>query len=60
MPVQTNCKITGEVLFEISDNTFPRLVLPEIVYHIKKRLDCICVENHNSECMVLKRGQRVG
>ena len=45
IPVQTNCEITGEVLIEISDKTIPRLVLPEIVYNIKKKLDCICVEN---------------
>ena len=60
MPVQTNREIRGEVLIEISDKTIPRLVLPEIVYNIKKELGCIFVENHNSESMVLKRGQTIG
>ena len=58
--VQTNCEITEEVLIEISDKTIPGLVLPEIVYNIKKKLGYIFVENHNSESMVLKRGQTVG
>ena len=35
-------------------------MLPEIVYNIKKELGCIFVENHDSESMVLKRGQTVG
>ena len=55
IPVQTNGKFTGEVLIEISDKTIPGLVLPEIVYNIKKKLGCIFVENHNSEPMGLKR-----
>ena len=38
IPVQTNHEITGEVLIETSDKTFPGLVLPEIVYNIKKKL----------------------
>ena len=38
IPVQTNCEITGEVLIEIRDKTIPRLVLPDIVYNIKKKL----------------------
>ena len=33
-----NCEITGEVLIEISDKTIPGLVLPDIVYKIKKKL----------------------
>ena len=41
IPVQTNHEITGEVLIEISDKTIPGLVLPEVVYNIKKRLGCI-------------------
>ena len=53
-------EITGDVLMEISVKTIPRLVLPEIVYNIKKKLGCTFVENHNSESMVLKRGQTVG
>ena len=57
--VQTNHEITVEVLIEISDKTIPVLVLPEIVYNIKKKLSCIFVENINSESVVLKRGQTV-
>ena len=60
IPVQTNREITGEVLIEISDKTIPRLVLPEIVNYIKKKLGCVFVENHNSESMVLKKGQTIG
>ena len=41
IPVQTNCEITEKVLIEISDKTFPGLVLPEIVYNIKNKLGCI-------------------
>ena len=60
IPVQTNHDITGEVLIVISDNTIPGLVLPEVVYNIKKKLDCIFVENHKLESMILKRGQTIG
>ena len=38
----------SEILIEISDTTIPGLVLPKIVYTIKKKLGCIFVENHNS------------
>ena len=55
-----NHEITGEVLIEISDKTIPGLVLPEIIYNIKKKLFFIFMENHNSESMMLKRGQTVG
>ena len=58
--VQTNCENTGEALIEICDTTIPGVVLPEIAYNIKKKLVCKIVENHNSESMVLKRGQTVG
>ena len=51
IPVQTNHEITGEVLIEISDKTIHGLLLPQIVYNIKKKLGCIFVENHNSESM---------
>ena len=34
---QTNREITGKVLIEISDKTILGLVLPEIVYNIKKK-----------------------
>ena len=54
--VQTNGGVTGDVLNEISDKTVPGLVLPEIVYNVKKRLGFIFVENHNSEPLMLKRG----
>ena len=60
IPVQTNHEITGEVLIEISDKTILGLVLPEIVFYIKKKLGCTFVENHNSESMVLERGQTAG
>ena len=43
-PVQMNQEVTGQVLIEASDKTIPALVLPEIVYHIKKKLGCIFVE----------------
>ena len=32
---------TGEVLIEISNKTMIGLILPEIVYNIKKKLSCI-------------------
>ena len=57
IPVQTNCEITGEVLIEIKDKTIPGLVLPEIIYNLKKKLGCIFAENHNLESVMLKRGQ---
>ena len=40
--------------------TIPGLVLPEIVYNVKKELGCIFVENQNPESMLLKRGQTIG
>ena len=39
----------GDVLIEIKDKTVTGLILPEIVYNVKKKLDCILLENHNSE-----------
>ena len=54
IPVQTNCEITGEVLIAVDDKTIHRLVLPEVVYNIKKKLGWIFVENHNLESMVLR------
>ena len=59
IPVQTNREITRDVLIEISDNTVTGLILPEIVYNVKKKLGCIFVENHNSEPLELKRGQTI-
>ena len=49
IPVQMNHKITGDVLIEISDNTVTGLILPEIVYNVKKKLGCIFIVNHNSK-----------
>ena len=60
IPVQTNRGITGDVLIEISDNTMTGLIPPEIVYNVKKKLGCIFIENHNSEPLELKRGQKTG
>ena len=57
--MQTNRGVTGDVLNEISDKTVPGLVLPKIVYNVKKKLGCIFVENHNSEPLMLKRGQTI-
>ena len=59
IPVQTNHGVTGDVLIEISDKTVLGLVLPEIVYNVKKKLGCIFVENHNSEPLMLKRGETI-
>ena len=53
IPVQTNCEIMG-------DNTVTGLILPEIVYNVKKKLACIFIENHNSEHLELKKGQKIG
>ena len=36
------------------------LILPEIIYNIKKKLGCILIENHNSESLDLQRGQTLG
>ena len=62
IPVQTNCGITGDIL--ISDKTVTGLLLPlllpEIVYKVKKKLVCIFIENHNSELLKLKRRQTIG
>ena len=53
-------RLHGEILIEIIDKTIPGLVLLEIVYHIKKKLGCLFVENHNLQPMGLKRGQTIG
>ena len=60
IPVQTNREIQGDVLVEISDKTVTGLILPEIVYNVKKKLGCIFIENHNSEPLDLQRGQTIG
>ena len=53
-------EIMKEVLIKTSDKTVPRLVLPDIVYNVKRKLGCIFVENHNPESIVLKQGQTIG
>ena len=58
--VQMGREITGEVLIETSDTTIPKLVLPDIVYNVKRKLGCIFVENHNPESIMLKGGQTIG
>ena len=62
IPIQMNRGVTGDVLIEIIDKTVPGLILPEIVYNVKKKkLGCIFVENLNSENVeMLKRGQAIG
>ena len=50
---------TGEVLIEISNKTMIGLILPEIVYNIKKKLSFFFLENHNSKPLLLKRGQTI-
>ena len=55
-----NLGITEDVLIEIRDNTMTGLILPEIVYNVKKKLGCIFIENHNSEPLELKRGKTIG
>ena len=58
--MQTNCEIQGDVLVEISDKTVVGLILPEIVYNVKRNLGCIFIENNNSEPLDLQRGQTIG
>ena len=55
--VETIRRVKGDVLIEIGDKTMLGLILPEIVYNVKKKLGCIFVENHNSKPILLKRGQ---
>ena len=35
------------------------LILPEILYNVKRKLGCIFIENHNSETLDLQRGQTI-
>ena len=58
--MQMNRGVTLDVLIETSDKTVHGLVLPEIVFNVKKKLGCIFVENHNSKPLMLKRGQTIG
>ena len=41
IPVQNSCEIQGEVLIKTRDKTIPGLVLPDIVYSVKKKFGCI-------------------
>ena len=59
-PCADNREIQGDVLVEISNKTVRGLILPEIVYNIKKKVGCIFMENHNSEPLDLQRGQTIG
>ena len=59
IPVQTNLEIQGDVLVKINDKNVTGLILPEIVYNVKKKLGCIFTENHNSEPLDLQRGARI-
>ena len=36
------------------------LILPEIVYNLKKKLGCNLIENYNSEPLDLQRGETIG
>ena len=60
IPVQTSQEIQGDVLVETSDNTVTGLILPEIVYNVKRKIGCIFIENHNSVSLDLQRGQTIG
>ena len=48
IPVQTNQEIQGDVIVETNDRTVTGLILPEIVYRVKRKLGCIFIKNHNS------------
>ena len=47
-------------LVKISNNTVPGLILPEIVYNVKRKKGCIFIENHNSVSSDLQRGETIG
>ena len=36
------------------------LILPEIIYNVKRKLDFIFTENHNSVSLDLQKGQSIG
>ena len=59
-PVQTNQDIQVDVLIKINDITVPGLILPEILYNVKRKKDCFFIENHNSVFLDLQRGQTIG
>ena len=60
IPVQTNQEIHGDVIVETNDRTVAGLILPEIVYRVKRKLGCIFIENHNSTSLDLQPGQTTG
>ena len=60
IPVRTNREIQGDVLVKICHKTVTGLILPEIVYNVKRKLGCIFFLNHNSESSDLQRGQTIG
>ena len=60
IPVQENRELQGDVLVKISNKTVMGLILPEIIYNIKRKLGCNFIENHNSESLDLQRGQSIG
>ena len=58
--VQANQEIQGNFLVKTTERTVTGLILPEIVYNIRKKLSCIFIENHNSQPLDLQRGQTLG
>ena len=58
--VLRNREIQGDVLVKISDKTVLGLILPEIVYNVKRKFCCTFIDNHNSESLNLQRGQTIG
>ena len=58
--MQTNHDIQGDVLIKISNNNVPGLILPEIIYNVKRKIGCIFIESHNSVHLDLQRGQIIG
>ena len=55
-PCTTIRDIKEDVLVKISNETVTGLILPEMVYNVKKNLGCTFIENHNSEPLDLQRG----
>ena len=60
IPVQTNREIQGNFLVETTKRTVTGLILPEIVYNVRKKSGCIFIEYHNSQPLDLQRGQTIG
>ena len=44
----------------MNDKTVRGLILPEIVYNVKKKSSCIFIENNNADSLDLQRGQTIG